>query len=122
LAAISVYGDRQVEVAQRAQLQDLAVGDVGQGGAEDVRDRVAVAGGDVFEDPGEEVVAGQHADAVAEIDRGRVDPASRVGVVDHVVVDQGRDVDQLHVGGQRQMLADVGRAGRRRAQQREARP
>ena len=37
-----------------------------------------VGRGDVLEDPREEVVAGQHADAVAEVDRGRVDAAARV--------------------------------------------
>ena len=121
--AISTYSaDREVEVAERAQLQHLAVGDVGQRRAEDVRDRVRVVGGDVLEDPGEEVVAGQHADAVAEVDRGGVHAAPRVGVVDDVVVDQRRDVDQLHVRGQRQMVAHVDRrTGGGRAEQREAR-
>ena len=66
---------------------------------------MGVARGDVLEDPGEQIVAGQHADAVAEVDRGRVDAAARVGVVDDVVVDQRRDVDQFHVRRERQMLA-----------------
>ena len=53
-----------------------------------MRDRVRIARGDILEDPGEEVVARQHADAVAEIDRSRVDAAARVRLVDHIVVDQ----------------------------------
>ena len=90
-------------------------------GTENVRNRRRVLRGDVLEDPREEVVAGQHADAVAEIDRRRVHAAARLGAVDDVVVDQRRDVDEFHVRGQRQVLARVGAAGLR-GEQREARP
>ena len=65
-----------------------------------LRDRVRIVDRDVLEDPGEEIVAGQHADAVAVVDRGGVDAAARLRVVDDVVVDERRDVDELHVRGE----------------------
>ena len=76
--------------------------------------------GDVLEDPGEEIVAGEHADAVAEVDRRRVDAAARLRVVDDVVVDQRRDVDQLHVRGERKVLDGIA-AARFGGEQRDAR-
>ena len=80
-----------------------------------------VAGRDVLENPGEQVVAGEHADPVAEVDRGRVDAAARLGAVDHVVVDQRRDVDQLHERRQPQVIFGPA-ADRLGGEQREARP
>ena len=43
-------------------------------------------------------------------------------VVDDIVVDERRDVDEFHVRGERQMFAHVDRADRRCAEQRETRP
>ena len=71
----------------------------------------------VLEDPREEIVAGEHADAVAVIDRRRVDAAARSRVVDDVVVNERRDVDELHVGREVQMLE---RACRRKPRRRAA--
>ncbi len=70
-----------------------------------------VVRGDVFEDPCEQIIAGEYADAIAEVDRGRVDAATAVGAVDDVVMNQRADVDQFHVCRQRQ----VRRADRHRS-------
>ena len=63
-----------------------------------------IAGGDVFEYPREEIVAGEHADAVAVIDCRCIHAAARLRVVDDVIVNERRDVDQFHVRGKVEVL------------------
>ena len=80
-----------------------------------------IACGDVFEDPGEEVVARQHADPVSEIDGRRVDAAAGVRLIHDVIVNERRHVDELHVGGDRQVVDGTGAHGFS-CEEREARP
>ncbi len=74
----------------------------------------------VLEYPSEEIISGEHADSVAVIDRGGVDAAARLRVVDDVVVNERRNVDELHVCREVKVLDRFPAAGLG-AEQRDAR-
>ncbi|MNT13711.1 hypothetical protein D3C72_1486910 [compost metagenome] len=102
------------------QLQHLALGDhVGRVG-QDFHDAHAARIDHHLERARIEEVAHQHAGGVAEHGIGGIAPAPQLGLVDHVVVQQGGGVDELHHGGQL-MVAVAVVAHRARCQQQDHR-
>ena len=95
---IAVFGGGKVVLG--GELQHLALGD-GRGGARQHRQHLERAVLDhKLEGAREQEVADQDGRLVAEHRVGRGQAAAELAFVDHVVVQQGRGVDELDAGGQ----------------------
>ena len=101
------------------QLHYLALGDHRRGFGKDGQYGERAVLHHQLEGAAEQEVADQHAGLVAPYRVGRGEPAAQVALVDHVVVEQGRGVDEFDAGGEGDM-APAGisaHAGRYQGQQ-----
>ena len=95
LENIEVVFATKVEIAAHLHLAYLALGHIDHGGG-DGTDQVEVAVlGEKAHGAGEQHVAGKDARGVAHFGSGGGFAPAHGGVVDHVVVDEGRHVDHL---------------------------
>ena len=94
-----------VRVAHVQQLQHLAFGDAVGGVGEDLHHRHALEFDHQLEAARIQEVADQHAGGIAPDRVGGAAAAAQVGLVDHVVVQQGRGVDELD---HRRQLVGIG--------------
>ena len=93
------FGGRRV--AGRHQLHDLALGDHRRGARQDFEDAQGAVGDHQLERPAEQEIADQHRRLVAPHRVGGVAAAAQIAGVDDIVVQQGRGVDELDRGGER---------------------
>ena len=110
-----------VDLALRGQLLDLALGDHGRRVAEDPQHLEAAVLDHQLERAGEQEIADQHARRIAPDEVGGALAAAHARAVDHIVVEQGRGVDELDRRGEL-VVARSGVAEQACAGERQHRP
>ena len=109
-------------VVRGHELPHLALGDDGRGVGQDLQDLERAVGHHDLKGAAEQEVADQHARFVAPDGVGGDQPPAQIALVDHVVVEKGRGVDELDAGRERQVApapvaAEAGRGERQHGAQ-----
>ncbi len=84
-----------VDVVVDLELAGLALHELCVGGGEEANGLLAQVGGSGLRGPGHQEVSGEDRQGVVPVRVGRAGPTAGVGLVDHVVVIEAPDVDQL---------------------------
>ena len=94
---------RRRQIVLRGHLQHLALGDGGSGFGQDRHDLQRAILGHQLEGPREQKIADQHRRLVAEHRIGAGKTSAQLALIDHVVMQQRRGVDELDAGGEMDM-------------------
>jgi hypothetical protein len=107
---VEIVVDGMGEVIGELKLPGLALDQFCIGGGEESHRLQAEMGGGDLRGPRHEEVPGQDGNGVGPVGVGRGGPAAGVGLVDHIVVIEGSDMDQFHGHPGLDRAAILGRA------------
>ncbi len=113
---IQVIGFRGCRIIGRGQLKNLALGDDGGGIGKDIENIEGAVLDHQLEGSREEKIAYQNARLVAPERVGGGAAAPEIGIIDHIIMKQGRGVDEFHRGRQPEMTVSAIAAKLRAAQ------